>query len=246
MIKQFIIFIVFGIIITIKRTNCDSFVNFVLNFFNTQIKVKGIKNLKDFNNKRIVIMANHLNGFDYAPIFYTLSHYTKNKKKIYTVAKHNIFGDPTDKNIVSNSFALIKDQMFSLLNVIPYERNNKKSGEIVKKIMLNKIDEGDTILLFPEGKPTRTGIPTEFKPGSFRLCAENDIEILPITLEFDKKIGVDTTDPVRLEKWFNLTTTIYIHKPIFDKDWEILKNKVFDKIRTPLLNNNTNNNTNKT
>ena len=235
MIKQFIIFIIFGIIITIKRTNCNSFVNFALNLFNTNIKVKGIKNLKNFNNKRIIIMSNHINGYDYAPIVYTLTYYTKNKKKIYGIAKHNVFGDETDKNIVSNSLSLIKDQMFNLLNLIPYERNNKDSGENVKKIMLEKIDDGDTILVFPEGKPTRSGIPTEFKPGSFRLCAENDIWILPITLNFDKKIGIDTKDPVKLEKWFNLNTTIHIHEAIYDNNWEKLMDKVYNKIREPLI-----------
>ena len=235
MIKQFIIFIVFGIIITIKRTNCNSFINFALNVFNTDIKVKGINNLKNFNNKRIIIMSNHLNGYDIAPIVYALTYYTKNKKKIYVIAKHNAFGDEIDNNIVSNSLSLIKDQMFTLLNLIPYERNNKNSGEKVKKIMLEKIDDGDTVLLFPEGKPTRSGIPTDFKPGSFRLCADNDISILPITLEFNKKIGIDTTDPIKLDKWFNLKTTIHIHEPIYNKNWEILMEKVFIKIREPLI-----------
>lgn len=235
MIKQFIIFIVFGIIITIKRTNCNSFVNFVLNFFNTNIKVRGLKNLKNFNNKRIIIMSNHLNGIDYGVIVYTLAHYTKNKKKIFAIAKHNVLGDPTDKNIVSNSLTLIKDQMFNLLNIIPYERDNKKSGDKVKKIMLDKIEDGDTVLLFPEGKPSRTGIPTEFKPGSFRMSVDNDISILPITLEFDKKIGLDTKDPVKLEKWFDLKTTIHIHEPIYDNNWKVLMDKVFNKIREPLI-----------
>jgi 1-acyl-sn-glycerol-3-phosphate acyltransferase len=238
MIKQFIIFIVLGTIITIKRINATAFVNFVLNFFNINIKVRGLKNLNNFNNKRIVIMSNHLNGIDYGVIVYALAYYTKNKKKIYAIAKHNAFGDKTDKNMVSQSLGLIKNQLFNVLNLIPYKRNNKKSGDIVKKLMLEKIDDGDTILLFPEGKPTRSGIPTEFKPGSFRLCAENKIEILPITIEFDKKIGLDTKDPVKLEKWFNLATIIHFHEPVYNENWETLMNTVFDKIREPLVNNN--------
>ena len=163
-------------------------------------------------------MSNHLNGCDVGAIVYALTYYTKNKKKIYTIAKHNVFGDKTDKNIIADSFGLIKNQMFNLLNLIPYERNNKISGDNVKKIMLSKIDEGQTILLFPEGKPTRSGIPTEFKPGSFKLCAENKIEILPITIEFNKKIGLDTKDPVKLEKWFNLVTTLYIREPLINNN----------------------------
>lgn len=236
MIKQFLIFIIFSIIITIKRTNTNSFINFVLNVCNTNIKIKGVKNLKNFNNKKILIMANHLNGFDYGPIVYSLIHYTKNKKKIYAIVKHNLLGDKTDKNLVLNSLALIKNKMFTLLNLIPYERNNKNSGDIVKQIMLEKINDGDTVLVFPEGKPTRSGIPESFKPGSFKLCADNEIEILPITIEFDKKIGLDTTDPVILKKWFNLNTIIHIHKTQYDKNWEILMNTVFNKIREPLIN----------
>jgi 1-acyl-sn-glycerol-3-phosphate acyltransferase len=111
------------------------------------------------------------------------------------------------------------------------------SGEKVKKLMLEKINEGDTILLFPEGTTSRSGIPTNFKPGSFRMCAENDVEILPITLEFDRNIGLDTKDPVKLSDWFKLNPTIYIHKPVYDKNWEILMEKVYNAIREPLIKN---------
>ena len=51
MIKEFIIFIICGIIITLSRTNTNTFVNFALNLFDTHIKVRGLKNLKNFNNK---------------------------------------------------------------------------------------------------------------------------------------------------------------------------------------------------
>ena len=235
MIKQFIIFIVFGIFITLKRTDTNSFVNFALNFFNTQIKVSGLKNLKNFNNKRIIIMSNHINGFDSTPIVYALTHYTNNKKKIFIITKHNVFGDENDQNIVSNSLALIKDQMFELLNLIPYVRNNVKSGEITKKTMLEKIDGGDAVLLFPEGSTSRSGIPTEFKPGSFRLCADNDIAILPITIKFNKNIGIDKKDPIELNKWFDLTTKIYIHEPQSNTNWKLLMENVYDKIRKPFF-----------
>jgi len=234
MIKQFIIFIIIGIIITLKRTNTNSFVNFALNLFDTKIKVKGIKNLLNYNNKRIVIMSNHLNGIDYGIIVYALSYYTHNKKKIYAIAKHNVFGDKTDANIVGNTLGLIKNDMFKLLNLIPYNRGDKASGEFTKKIMLEKIDEGDTILLFPEGTTSKTRFPSKFKPGSFHLCAENNIEILPITIKFDKNIALDTKDPVKICDWFNLNSTLYIHKPIYHENWEILMNSVYDKICEPL------------
>jgi hypothetical protein len=40
------------------------------------------------------------------------------------------------------------------------EKTIKNQVKKLKKIMLEKIDDGDTILLFPEGKPTKKGILT--------------------------------------------------------------------------------------
>ena len=117
MIKEFIIFIICGIVLTLSRTNTTTFINFALNLFDTHIKVRGLKNLKNFNNKRIVIMSNHINGFDAGPIIYALSYYIKNKKKIYTIAKHNVFGDKNDKNI------------FFTESVLDHHINNKITNE---------------------------------------------------------------------------------------------------------------------
>ena len=58
-------------------------------------------------------MSNHINGFDAGPIIYALSYYIKNKKKIYTIAKHNVFGDKNDKNIFT-----IKNQNKLLQNIL--------------------------------------------------------------------------------------------------------------------------------
>jgi 1-acyl-sn-glycerol-3-phosphate acyltransferase len=233
MLRYFVSGLVLMAIMIFKKSSTDSIVNFSLNFFNIKIRVHGKENLKNYDNLDIVIMANHLNGVDFGVIYHAIKYYTN--KKIYTIVKHNVLGDKTDKSMVSNMLALFRNQTYDKLNFLPYVRNNKESGEIIKNKMLDIIkNKKHTIMLFPEGKPTRKGVPSELKSGSFRLCADNNIHVLPVTIKFDKPIGIDTKDPVDLSKWFNLVADIYIHKPIYNEDWFELKNQVLYRIKKPL------------
>lgn len=234
MLRYFISGLVLMIIMILKKSNTDSIVNFSLNFFNIKIKIHGKANLKNYDNLDIIIMANHLNGIDYSVIYHSIKYYTK--KKIYTVVKHNVLGDTTDKSVISNFLGLFKNQTYSKMNFLPYVRNNKKSGEFIKNQIIKIIKKDkQKVMLFPEGKPTRKGIPSELKSGSFRLCADNNIYILPVTIKFNKNIGIDTTDPVILSDWFNLEADVYIHKPVFNKNWQQLQNIVLEKIKKPLI-----------
>jgi 1-acyl-sn-glycerol-3-phosphate acyltransferase len=234
MLKYIIIYIIF-IINIIKRTSNITFVNFFVNFFNLKIKVVGKKNLQNYGKLKLVIMSNHLNGIDHPIIIHTLNSFTNRQKNIYTIVKHNLLGDEIDNNPISDFFSLFKNNIYNKLNFISYERGNKKDGEKIKNEMLKLLNNNNNILLFPEGNCTRSGIPQDFKPGCFRLCAENNIWILPISLKFNKNIGLNKDDSVNLKKWFNITATVYIHEPVFHHNWEILKNKVLNKIKEPLI-----------
>lgn len=233
MFRYFISGLVLMIIMIFKKSSTDSIVNFSLNFFNIKIKIHGKSNLKNYDNLDIIIMANHLNGIDYSVVYHSIKYYTK--KNIYTVVKHNVLGDTNDKSVVSNFLGLFKDQTYSKMKFLPYIRNNNKSGENIKNQIIKIIKKDkQKVMLFPEGKPTRKGIPSELKSGSFRLCADNNIYILPVTIKFNKNIGIDTADPVILSDWFNLEADVYIHKPVFNKNWHQLQNIVLDKIKKPL------------
>jgi 1-acyl-sn-glycerol-3-phosphate acyltransferase len=100
--------------------------------------------------------------------------------------------------------------------------------------MVNLIKENNSVLLFPEGTTTRKGIPEDFKPGSFKMCSENKIKILPITLEYDKRVGRNNNDEFNVFKWFNTTATITIHEPIYHEDPETLRKLTYDTIVNPI------------
>jgi len=233
MIRYFVSGLVLMVIMILKKSSTDSIVNFSLNFFNIKIKIHGKDNLKNYNNLDIIIMANHLNGIDYSIIYHSVKFYTK--KNIYTVVKHNVLGDSNDKSLVSNFLGMFKNQTYLKMNFLPYIRNNKNSGEEIKNKIIKIIKKDkQSVMLFPEGKPTRKGIPKEFKSGSFRLCANNNIYILPVTIKFNKNIGINTEDPVVLSDWFNIVADVYIHKPVFNKNWGELQNTVLEQIKKPL------------
>jgi 1-acyl-sn-glycerol-3-phosphate acyltransferase len=231
-----IIFIIlFIIILIIKTLTLNEIINFTINYFNVNIKAINKNNLNNFNNKKVIIMSNHYNGLDYGIIINAINNLIRTDKKIFAVAKHNAFGDKTDDNIISNIFGLFQNRTFNFFNLIPYIRGNKDSGTLTKNIMLEKISNNHSVLIFPEGETTRTGIPQNFRPGSFKLCADNNIYILPVTLKYDKNIGVNRTEPININNWHNTTATIIFHPLIYNKDADILMQQVFNKIREPFI-----------
>ena len=232
-IKLFIIIITL-VLFTFTNGDINKLINFYINCFNIKIKVHGKNNLKYFDRDRIIIMSNHYNGIDYGVIKHTINYYTNKKKRIYTIVKHNLFGDKVEKNTISNMLSLMKNDLYNKFEMLPYKKNNKNSGEIIKKNIIKLINNNNTVLLFPDGTTRKYGIPQEFKPGSFKLCAENNIKILPITLKFNKNIGLDKNDSLKLLDWFDLQADIYIHEPIYDPDWQNLRNIVFETIKLPL------------
>lgn len=208
------------------------FINCVLILFNINIKVIGSNNLKDYNKENYIIMANHYNAPDYTIIHHTINSLVKSNKKIYSVAKHNIFGDKTDASILSYILSLFGDNMINFLNLILYMRGDKNSGINTKQIILEKIKKNN-ILIFPDGETVKTGKPKFFKPGSFKLCVENNIKILPVTIIYNKDISVSKNEKINVNNFYNLIATVYIHEPVYNRDWEQLRSVVFNTISKP-------------
>ena len=197
--------------------------NFLCNqVFNTNITVKNsVPKLK----KPHIIMANHYNATDLTIIKKALGIH------LYTIAKSDLV---TSENTILPIFNYLQSTFFNALYIIPYIRDNKESGNDVKEKILQKIKEGNHVLIFPEGTSHRDGIPKSFKNGIFYLCYENKIPILPITLKFDKDIGLEREDTFNINDVFNTTVEVFIHDIELNcKTMEELKDKTFNKIISP-------------
>lgn len=125
--------------------------------------------------------------------------------------------------------------MYSKLH-ITVDRNSLKSRYTTVVKSKAAIDEGKSLVIFPEGGIVTNNLPqmARFKDGAFRIAIEKQIPIIPVTIPYNWIILPDSTYlPKRL-----LMSTIY-HEPIETtgltmKDVEMLKQKTFDIINSEI------------
>lgn len=249
-IKLFLIFILIIINIifyfifpeNISKNIWHIIVKLCIMLMNIKTNIHGDKGKLNTNN--LLIMCNHTDGLNDGSIIYNL-YYNNNKENIlYTIVKSNIVGDSNDNSILSNILSYIKTSILKSLHFISYTRGNKENGLVVKNIVADYIKNNKNILVFPEGTTRKNGIPKEFKHGIFQLAIEHNMNILPITIKYDKDIGTEREEPLNMSLIFNNNADVYIHDIIDcetdecykNKDFLALKNKTFDIICSPFKN----------
>lgn len=70
----------------------------------------------------------------------------------------------------------------SMNRYIPLKRGDRESVLEMMDACRERIGEGSSIMMFPEGTRSTTGRMRPFKPGAFLLAKETDIPIIPIVL----------------------------------------------------------------
>jgi len=201
--------------------------NIILRIANVKTKTHG--NTHYLNDSNMLIMSNHYEGLD-GLIFFSIMN--KPSNNLYSVVKSDLVGNEVDKNAISCILSFIKKAFMESSNLISYKRGDKQSGEDVKDAIMEKITNcNSNILVFPEGTTHKCGILKEFKNGIFHLASDENIEILPITLVYERRdFGSEKGDPVNFLNWMNATCNVYVHEKISGNNWEDLKQKTFDAI----------------
>jgi len=243
-IKKIILLIVIIIILNILifiyclKKGMPGFTLYVNNLIDMKTKTINTKNINNFTKDRLIIMCNHMNGTDYIPIAQIFNKLNKNKK-IYAIVLSTIVNSKQNKNLLTNTINLFGESFLKYCNFISYTKKDKNSGQEVRKKIIEEINNNNTILVFPEGKVTKKGIPDSFKPGTFEICKENSISILPISIKYNKNIGVNDNENAKFLDWFNIESTLYIHDIINPDEYtnvNELMQKTLDVIRKPLIN----------
>ena len=86
------------------------------------------------------------------------------------------------------------------------------SAQGVKRTMADaerKLQGGLSLVVFPEGRRTATGVMGPFKPGAFKLATEFNLPVVPITIDGSYRVMPRST--------FNVTPgtiTLTLHEPI--------------------------------
>ena len=208
----------------------------MLVLMNVKIKIHG--NVEALNNNNLLVMANHYDGVIDVAILFDMYYNNNKDNKLYTIVKHNIVGDPNDQLMISKLMCYIKESFLNSLAFIPYKRGDKEDGVVVKQIIAKTLHDGNNILIFPEGTTRTDGVPKDFRHGIFQLAIEKKMNILPITLKYNKDIGSERGEPVNFYNVFDNQLDIYIHDLIDSEvddcykinDYLALKQKTYDII----------------
>jgi 1-acyl-sn-glycerol-3-phosphate acyltransferase len=121
---------------------------------------------------------------------------------------------------------------------ITVDRSSLKSKLNTIKRSLRAIDEGKSLVIFPEGGiiTEKDPVMSRFKEGAFRVAIEKQIPLVPVTIPYN---WIILPPDEFLLRWHPLA--IVFHEPIPTKgltldDIDGLKQKVFDTIQTELTN----------
>jgi 1-acyl-sn-glycerol-3-phosphate acyltransferase len=246
-VKMFIIILCFLIYLVIfyffpeiiSKFVLKNILNLSINLLNVDTTIHGDE--QNLSKNKVLIMANHYHGVIDGSVLYKMYYKNNTKNTLYTVVKSNIVGDKTDNSYLSSMLYYIKDSIIRSLYFIPYIRGDKEDGTNVKNTINECLNNNKNVFIFPEGTTTKNGIPKEFKTGIFRFAIENKIDILPITIKYDKDIGNEKGDPFNHYKLFDTNANVYIHDIIESNTSEYyktndfigLKNKTYDIICSP-------------
>ncbi len=178
-------------------------------------KVYGRPNLK--KNQAYVIAPNHFSLLDIALMGYIPKPFVFVGK--VSLAKIPLFGN-----------------MFSKLH-IPVDRNSLKSRYQALQLSMQAIDEGKSLVMYPEGG-IRTEQPPQlarFKNGPFKVAIDKQIPVVPVTIPYNYLILPDDGKLLMRPK----RPVMVIHSPIetvgmTDDDQNQLREQTFEVIRQEL------------
>tara|TARA_B100000427_G_C15515942_1_gene598193 strand:+ start:278 stop:931 length:654 start_codon:yes stop_codon:yes gene_type:complete len=123
-----------------------------------------IRGLDNIPSSGVLIASKHQSAFETFALFYYLS------KPIF-IHKKQLFWIP------------IFGQYLKKINMISIDRNEGISAiRKILKIATNKISEGHSVIIFPEGTRTRPGQTPIYKSGFLGIYTESNCSIIPVAL----------------------------------------------------------------
>ncbi len=188
--------------------------------FNSKQRIKALKQF-------VIIAGNHSSHADTGAIMANLP--AKFLTNVMPVAAKDYFGSTTVKAFLSKLF----------INVLLIERHHlgaEGNKNIGIQLMINALDEGKSLVIFPEGTRSNSGDIREFKSGIVRVLLERShIPYLPTYVSSSAKV-LPKGDPLVLPHNFSVTIggERYVDKNIsVDENMSCIKSEI-EKIRDSL------------
>ncbi|MFA9399330.1 MAG: lysophospholipid acyltransferase family protein [Clostridiaceae bacterium] len=149
--------------------------NYILKITKSQVEVKGLENIPDGS---CVFVANHQAIFDGFLILKYID------KPYVLVAKKEI-----------QKLPIINSWMKEISTIFIDRANVRESLKSINK-GVSYINEGYSVVIFPEGTRSLGGAMNEFKKGSMKLALKSNVPIVPIVIDGTYKV-LETGKKVR-------------------------------------------------
>ncbi len=164
------------------------------------VNVSGINNLPKIDKGASIIVANHNSHIDTLLLMSLFS--CSQILKIHPVAAADYFCNTKFKQFVFTK----------LLGIIPISRKvQKATKEEIFKDINEKLREGETIIIYPEGTRGENNELNKFKSGIAHIAKMNpDIPVIPCYIN-----GPDKILPKGAFLWVPFIADVYVAEPIY-------------------------------
>ncbi|WP_235848880.1 MULTISPECIES: lysophospholipid acyltransferase family protein [Bacillaceae] len=188
--------------------------DFLLRKAGAKVHIHGLENVPD---ETVLIVSNHQGNFDIPILLSSLN------RKIGFISKKEVKKIP-----------LIRTWM-EHLDCIFMDRSNRRQA--VKSILegAKKLEQGQDIVIFPEGTRSKGGPVSRFKKGSFKLATRSKATILPITIDGSYRLMEANNNFIKpAEVHVTISKPIRVHQEYPDMDViqlaEIVQNQIEDQL----------------
>lgn len=135
------------------------------------------------------------------------------------------------------------EEYINKYHIIPYYKDEKEGGKNAKEIILQCVNDGKKVLVFPEGKIETTDDVLHFKKGLFEMAYNNSIPIISLNIIYHSDIENNylrslvayfqlPVEPPKIDLYFNevINPTKYsTFLTFYDKCFESVTNGFYDR-----------------
>lgn len=172
------------------------------------VDVKGLEHID--RNRSYVYMSNHMSMFDIPVLLACL------RVQFRWIAKVELFGIPLFGRIMTSA------------GYIPVDRSDRRAAFRSLKLASEKIRNGVSVMIFPEGTRSDDGNIRAFKNGGFIMAIDSGCPILPLVIHGTGSIMRKNEKRIRRGRVF-----LEILEPVETSDCTRKeKNELIEKVRT--------------
>lgn len=166
------------------------------------------------------------------------------------MSNHRSFSDPLIQAKFFDAFIIAKaevadiplmNQVAQITGIIYVKRESLKSRKDTRTALVNTLQDGYNVLIYPEGTTGDLKLTKTFKKGAFYSAAEHQIPIVPVAIEYQDKdnywVGTSLLKHFikQYGKW-RTTVAVSIGEPITSDDGLELLDKTKTWIDAELVN----------